>query len=98
VANIATGQVTVTASQQALTASPVGAKAFTIKASSANANPVFVGAPGVTTGSGFRLDPGDEIDYQRDDRNGQTRFQAQLTDFFVIGSAASDVVSWLASL
>jgi hypothetical protein len=57
-----------------------------------------LGATGVAIGTGFVLNPGDEIDYQRDDRNGQPKFQAQLTDFFVIGSNASDVVSWLASL
>lgn len=92
-----TGQVAITGSAQALSASPITCQAFTIKAPVANANPVYIGASGVTTGTGYQLDPGDDFEYQRLSLQGQARYELSPSDFFAVGTAGSDKVTWFAS-
>lgn len=89
------GQVSVTGTAQALSASSVNVTAFTIKAPASNAASVYVGGPSVTTSTGFALDPGDSLDYQRQQENGQPTLQLNPSDFYVVGSGG--VVTWLAS-
>lgn len=93
------GQVNpVTGTAQSLTAgATISCSAFSIKAPASNVNSVFVGAAGVTTSTGHCLDPGDSLDYERGDQLGHPRFQLNPSDFFVVGTAGSDIVSWLAS-
>lgn len=80
----------------ALSATPVGAVAFTIKAPQSNANPVFIGPAGVTLTTGFQLDPGDTFDYERLSQNGQPFYQIGPNDVYAAGTSP-DVVTWLAS-
>lgn len=90
------GQIAVSGSAQALSGTATEVQAFTIKASRANANPVFLGDQNVTTSTGHQLDPGDQFEYERSQQNGQPVYQLKPADFFVVGTSP-DRVSWLAS-
>lgn len=90
------GQITVSGSAQRLS-SPLGdVAAFIIKAPSTNSNSVYVGDANVTTSSGFILNPGDLLEYERIVQNGQPVYQLRPSDFYVVGTAP-DKVSWVAS-
>lgn len=90
------GQIALTASAQPLSAVPVIAAAFTIKAAATNFSPAFVGASTVTTSNGHWLDPGDSFDYEHGDFHGETRLNLNLSDFYAVGTVG-DTVTWLAS-
>lgn len=88
--------MTVSASPQALSAAPVVATAFSVKAPSANAGTVFIGNSGVSTSSGHYLEPGDFIDYEHNDQHGEAKYLLNVSDFYVTGTSG-DKISWLAS-
>lgn len=90
------GQITVSGSAQQLTNVVKEMTAYTIKASSTNSSPVYLGDANVTTGNGFVLNPGDQFDYERLSQNGQPNYSLKPSDFYVVGTA-SDKVSWLGS-
>ena len=87
-----TGQITVSGSAQQI--STLNPSAYTIKASSTNGNPVFIGTSSVTTGTGFRLDAGETFDVEKRQINGLPRYETALSEWYVVGTA-SDVVSWV---
>lgn len=91
----ATGQVAVTSTAQRLTTF-AAVTAFEIKAPLANANTVYIGTVGVTTLTGYALDPGDRISYERIDQNDSPRYPLTPADFWVVG-VSPDVLTWLAS-
>lgn len=92
-----TGQVAITGTAQPLSATPINAVVFTLKASVNNAHSVYIGPASVTTGTGFELAPGESIDYEKNDRSGQPRTQLNVSDFYAVGTAGTDVISWFAS-
>jgi hypothetical protein len=79
-----------------LSAAPVSCVAFSIKAPRSNAAPVYLGGAAVQTGTGYQMDPGDELQYERIQINGQPAYQLNPSDFYVAGNAG-DKVTWLAS-
>jgi hypothetical protein len=60
-------------------------KSIKIKALAANTGKVYVGRPGVTTGRGYELSAGEELELKVDD----------LRNVWLIASAASQVVCWI---
>lgn len=89
------GQITLTGTAQPLSP-PVAVTAFTIKAPLTNNLPAYIGPAGVTTGTGYQLDPGDEFEYQRQSQSGQARYELGIGDFYAVGTGP-DKVTWLAS-
>lgn len=96
-----TGQAIVTGPTTGVPVSTVllpETKAYQIKAPSSNSNPVFIGSATVTSTTGHQLDPGDVFEYQFTNVSGQGTFALAVSDFYVVGTAASgDKVTWLAS-
>lgn len=90
------GQIAITTSAQRLTALQIECHAFTIKAATANAASVYIGALGVTTSTGYELAAGETFEYERNVSIGGTPYTLSPQDFYVIGSNG-DHVSWLAS-
>lgn len=90
------GQVNVTGTAAAITATPTLTAAFTLQAPLTNANPIFVGASTVTTTTGFQIDPGAAIDYEHNDQHGQNKYVLNLSDFYVVGTTG-DKLTWLGS-
>jgi hypothetical protein len=90
------GQISLSGTAQALSAAPVNAAAFTIKAPASNASNAFIGDASVLTTTGHIMCPGDELTYERRDESGLPKFQLHVSDFYVVGSSG-DKVSWLAS-
>lgn len=90
------GQIVLTTSPQALSATQVSGETFTIKAPVTNVGSAYLGASTVSTTTGYQLDPGESVDYQRNDQHGQGRLQLRVNDFYVLGTAG-DTLTWLAS-
>lgn len=93
-----TGQVAVTGTAQQLDSgnSASACTAFAIKAPKTNTGEVFVGTTGVTSSTGYALDPGESFIYERRNDNGYPRYQLQVSDFWAVGTSG-DNVTWLAS-
>lgn len=93
------GQVSLTASAQQVdpTTAASSCTAFSIKAPLSNANPAYIGRSGVTIGTGYQLDPGDEFSYERISQSGVPRYESQPSDFWAVGTSG-DKVCWLGSL
>lgn len=90
-----TGQVALSGTaQQLATTTTQNVKAFTLKAASSNLQPAYLGAAGVTTSTGYRLDPGEEFEYER--QLGGTLYELAPSDIYVVGTSG-DRVSWFAS-
>lgn len=87
------GQVAVTGTAAALSATPVNSVAFTVSAPITNISPVYLGAATVTAGNGFPLYPGESFDYQRGDQHGEPRYVLNVQDVFVMGTTG-DSVAW----
>lgn len=94
-----TGQVAVTGAAQKLdpTGVSINCAAFAIKAPATNANTVYIGPAGVTTATGYPLTSGDEFEYQRQGLGIQPTLQLTPNDFYVVGTAGSDVIAFFAS-
>lgn len=90
------GQVAVSGTAQVLVATARDVTGFTIKAPASNVLPIFLGDKNVLTTTGHQLDPGDSLDYERLNQNGQPVYQLKPSDFWVVGTAP-DIVTWLAS-
>lgn len=90
------GQVVVTGSAMPLSAVTLAPAAFSVKAPSTNANPVYLGDVNVTVSTGYALNPGDSLDYENSDESGKPRYSLSVSDFYVAGTNG-DVVTWLAS-
>lgn len=90
-----TGQITVSGTAQRLSL-PIGGTSFTIKASLTNTLPVYIGPVGVTTSTGYQLDPGEAVQYERNAQSGLPAYQLSISDFYVVGTSPNKV-SWLAS-
>lgn len=91
-----TGQAAATGSPVALSATPIACAAFTIKAPATNAGTVYIGAAGVSTSTGYSLDPGDVFEYERQAQNGQPLYTLTVSDFYMVGTNPDKVV-WFAS-
>lgn len=65
-----------------------------VRAALSNTSPVYVGAAGVTTSTGFELDPGSELTFAMQDIPGAS-FNTHPKDLYVVGSG---IVSWAAFL
>lgn len=89
------GQLTVSASAQQLT-SPVTVTAFELKAPIANQNTLWIGPAGVTATTGYPLEPGDRLGYERGDQHGQTRLSLTPSDIYAVGTGP-DVLAWFGS-
>jgi hypothetical protein len=90
---LAGGQVAVTTSAQALTASTTAAvETLIVKAHSANDNPVYVGPAGVTTSTGYPIYAGEE--FVLTPAHGSLAKTEKPSAVYVIGTAG-DNVSWL---
>ena len=93
-----TGQIALSGSAQALSATPItDITAFIVKAPTTNAHEAYIGASTVTTGNGFALDPGDELVIQRNNQVGQPNYQISLADIYAVGTAP-DVLTWIGLL
>jgi hypothetical protein len=94
-----TGQVAITGTAQQLDASNIAgsAAAWSVKAPSTNANTVYIGPAGVTTGTGYPLTPGDEFEYTRMFNQITPLLQLVPTNLFAVGTAGSDVLAWFAT-
>lgn len=90
------GQVSVSGTAAPLSSTPLTVAAFTIKAPLANSATIYIGPAGVTTGTGYGLDPGDTFEYERSSQNGQVTYQIGPNDVYVVGSGG-DKATWLAS-
>ena len=92
------GQITTTGSAQQLdpTQKAASCVAFTIKAPLSNTGAVYVGDSGVTTSTGFQLDAGDVVTYERIASNAEPYYQSRPSDFYVWIVNSGDKVSWLA--
>ncbi len=82
--SLRSGQTAVTATAAALTSSTVALQVI-IKANTDNAIPVYLGPSGVTTSTGFRLDPGDSV----------TLEVLDLSAIYLIASTTGASVSWV---
>lgn len=93
-----TGQVALSATPTAMdaTARSGSCVAFSIKAPASNAQPAFIGGPSVSSTTGYQLDPGDELSYERISQNGQPTYVLSPADFYAVGTTG-DKVTWLAS-
>jgi len=91
-----TGQVAVSAVAQQLSSRITETVGYTIKAPLTNVQPVYIGASGVTTGTGYQLDPGDELQYERLNQSGQPIYKLEVSDWWVVGTSGDKLV-WLAS-
>lgn len=93
-----TGQVAVSGTAQQLDSGSLAAACaqFIIRAPASNAAAVFIGGPSVTSGTGFQLDAGTDVTYERLSQNGQPAYQLKPSDFYAVGTSP-DVVTWLAS-
>jgi hypothetical protein len=92
------GQVALAAGAQQLdpTGTAGGCAGFTLKAPLSNAAPAYIGDASVTAGTGFQMDPGDEITYERLAQSGQPVYQLQPSSFYAVGTSG-DKVCWLGS-
>lgn len=94
-----TGQVAITGTAQQLDSNNTAAlcAAWSVKAPSTNANTVYVGPPGVTTGTGYPLTPGDEFEYTRQFNTISPSLQLVPTNIYAVGTAGTDVLAWFAT-
>lgn len=90
------GQLVLSSSAAPLVAFPVIGRGFTIRAPLTNTGPAYLGPAGVTSTTGHQLDPGDSLDYERTDQNGQVRYQLNVSDFYGVGNSG-DLITWLVS-
>lgn len=86
------GQVTVSGTAQALTASGVSVETLVLKAHSTNAASVYVGATGVTSSTGYPIAAGEEFIIAP--AHGNLNRTEKPKDIYVVGTA-SDKVSWI---
>jgi hypothetical protein len=91
-----TGQVALSGTAQACSATVVTGNGWVIKAPATNAHNAYIGPAGVTTSTGHVLCPGDEFPYERRDQVGAPTFDLRVSDFYAVGTSG-DVVTWLAS-
>ena len=91
-----TGQVSLSGTAQVLSGPLPQVTAFSIRAPTSNAHPAFIGAAGVTSATGYQLDPGGRYDYERSNRNGLPAYQLTISDFYTVGTGG-DLITWLAS-
>jgi hypothetical protein len=89
------GQVAVTGTAAALSTSTSEISVLLIQADWDNAAEVCVGPTGVTTSTGFKLTPGQELSLEYQNVSGDFVVEPKLTELFVVGSPG-DGVSWLA--
>lgn len=92
-----TGQISLTGSAQQIDPAGVAAscKAFTIKAPLSNQQRAFIGPASVTPSTGFQLDQGDTVTYERIAQSGQPSYEQQPSDYWAVGTAG-DLVTWMA--
>jgi hypothetical protein len=90
-----TGQIVTTGTAAKLTAVPCQPTNWTVKAPVANASTVYIGQVGVTTATGYPLEPGDSIEIDRRATAGAV-FDLVPADLYVVGSGGT--VAWLAFL
>lgn len=88
-----TGQVTTTGAAQPLTTQPASPTAWLLKAPVANTSTVYIGPIGVTAVTGYPLEPGDEITFDRRPVAGGI-FDLSPGDLYVVGSGG--VAAWFA--
>lgn len=91
---IRTGQVTISASAQQI--STYTDTSYVIKARPGNTGPVYIGESGVTTSTGYILEPGDSFEVTAA-LTGHPVFNVALSQLYVIGTS-SDKISWLSSI
>lgn len=94
---ILTGQVSVGAAIQPLSASVTETVGYTIKAPLSNSQPVYLGNSSVSPTTGYQLDPGDELAYERLNQAGQPVYKYEVSDWYVVGTTG-DKITWLASV
>lgn len=92
---LVTGQLTITGSAQALTTTPLEADYICLKMHRDNLDTVRVGLTGVTLTTGYFVDPGDEFEVDNETRSGETSYDLQPHQVFVVGTSG-DKLSWLA--
>ena len=80
-----TGQQATTTNAVALPSAAFTGGPVTLHAPKANAAAIEIGASGVTTGSGFVLDPGDSV----------TLGVQNLNQLYLIGANTTDHVTWI---
>lgn len=91
-----TGQITLTTSAQALaTASAVSrVRGFIVKAPITNVGRMWIGETGVTTTTGYPIEPGDEVEFVWSMELGKPKFDVYPSDVYVVGTAGDKAV-WL---
>lgn len=80
-----TGQQTTTTAAVVLPSVLFGSGPVILKAPKANAASIEIGAAGVTTATGFVLDPGDSVSLSIDN----------LSHLYLIGANTSDKITWI---
>lgn len=95
-AQLKTGQVAITGTAQALVSTQYESDQFVVRAPSTNTNPVYFGAAGVTTATGHMLEPGDEFAVLNEKKAGEQQYDLDPHEFFVVGIAGADKVTWVA--
>lgn len=88
-----TGQVTTSGTPQPLTETPSSPTSWIVKAPAANVSTVYIGGSAVTTGTGYPLEPGDSIEFDRRMQPGAV-YDLAPADLYVVGSGG--VAAWLA--
>ena len=90
-----TAQVVATAVAQPLSLSPSSPTSWILKAPAANLSTIYIGDSTVTTATGYPLEPGDELDYDRRIQAGAV-YDLTPADLYVVGSNDGSVAAWLA--
>ena len=82
---LTTGQQATTTGAVVLPSAIITNGPVTFKAPKANASPIMIGKSGVTTGTGFALDPGDIIKLNI----------GNLNQVYLIGANTTDKITWI---
>jgi hypothetical protein len=92
-----TGQTSITASAQQLTTSRLETDDWSVRALSTNVGNVAIGPSGVTTSTGYLLEPGDEFSFGSIIAAGHPVYDLRPDELYVVGTSG-DKVTWLAWL
>lgn len=92
-----TGQVTLSASPQVLSAAVIECKTFILKNVKTNTGTVYFGDSTVSATTGFPLAPGDEFEFAFSVKNGEPVFDLLPSDVYVVGSVNGEKASWVSA-
>lgn len=91
-----TNQIAVSGVAAPLSATPIECKSFLLKNPKTNTATIFFGDSTVTLTTGYPLVPGEEFEFEFTVKNGESVYDAQPQDVYVVGTSP-DRAAWVSA-